>query len=70
MIFIRCNLKVHLISAVTVGFSQMNYTVNEVDSSVTLLAMLLSGTLEREVTVQFSTVTASATETGMSMHDR
>ena len=48
----------------------MNYTVNEVDSSVTLLAMLLSGTLEREVTVQFSTISSSATETGMSMHNR
>ena len=48
----------------------MNYTVNEVDGSVTLLAMLLSGTLEREVTVQFSTVSASATETGMTMHNR
>ena len=54
----------------TVGFSQINYFVNEVDSSVTLLAMLLSGILEREVTVQFSTVSASATETGMSKHNR
>ena len=48
----------------------MNYTVNEVDGSVTLLAILLSGTLEREVTVQFSTVSASANETGMTMHNR
>ena len=47
----------------------MNYTVNEVDGSVTLFAMLLFGTLEREVIVQFSTIAASASETGMSMLD-
>ena len=48
----------------------MNYSVNEVDGSVTLSTMLLSGTLEREVCVQFSTIDASATETGISMHDK
>ena len=54
---------------VTIGFSPVNYSVNEVDGSVTLFAMLLSGTLEREVSVQFSTVDASASETGISMHE-
>ena len=48
----------------------MGYSVNEVDGSVTLSAMLLSGTLGREVSVQFSTVDDSATETGISMHDK
>ncbi len=48
----------------------MNYSVNEVDGSVILFVLLLSGTLERKVAVLFSTVDASATETGMSMHDK
>ena len=49
----------------TVGFVPVDYTVNEVDGLVNLGVSLLSGTLEREVTVQFSTSSGTATIDGM-----
>ena len=54
-----------ILAVVTIGFQPENYTVNEVDGSVSVGVFLLSGTLEREVTVQFSTISGSATINGM-----
>ena len=49
----------------TIGFRQQNYTVNEEDGSVTLIILLISGTLERDVTVPFFTSSGTATEEGI-----
>ena len=48
-----------------VGFVPTTYEVLEDAGSVTLNINLLEGTLEREVTVSFSTGPGSATSAGM-----
>ena len=48
-----------------VGFVPTTYEVLEDAGSVTLNINLLGGTLEREVTVSFSTGPGSATSAGM-----
>ena len=53
--------------AVTIGFRPQNYTVNEEDGSVTFTILLISGTLERDVTVPFFTSSGTATEEGIKM---
>ena len=53
-----------LFLVVTIGFMPVDYTVNEVDGYVTLTAVLIQGTLERDVTVLFQTSPGSATSTG------
>ena len=50
---------------VTVGFDPTTYSVNEVDGFVELSVLLLQGTLERDITVQFFTSSGSATEESM-----
>jgi len=51
---------------VTVGFDPVTYFVNEVDGFAELSVVLLEGELERDITVQFSTSSGSATEEGTS----
>ena len=46
--------------AVTVGFEPPDYVVDENNGTVTVHAIIISGTLEREICLQFSTVTGSA----------
>ena len=43
----------------------VQYTVSESAGSVTLFVMLLEGTLEREVNLQFSTVGGTAMASGI-----
>ena len=43
------------------GFNPDAYTVNEIDGSVTLIAQILSGMLERSAIVDFFTTDGSAT---------
>ena len=47
------------------GFDTVQYRVNEGAGSVTLFVVLLEGTLEREVNLQFSTVEGTATASGI-----
>ena len=47
------------------GFDPVQYTVNEGAGSVTLFVVLLDGTLESEVNLQFSTVEGTAIATGI-----
>ena len=47
------------ISDVTVGFQQMSYVVREEDGFVTA-CVLLSGNTQREVSVNFTTLSGSA----------
>ena len=47
------------------GFGPVQYTVSESAGSVTLFVMLLEGTLEREVNLQFSTVGGTAMASGI-----
>ena len=46
--------------AVTVGFEPVNYVVDENNGTVTVHEIITSGTLEREICLQLSTVTGSA----------
>ena len=55
--------------AVTIGFRPQNYTVNEEDYSVTFIILLISGTMERDVTVPFFTSSGTATEEGDNNND-
>ena len=55
---------VMFLAVVTVGFEPVLYFVNEVDQYVTLYAVLLQGTLEREVSLSFQTSPGTATSTG------
>lgn len=59
---------IYVVVAVTVGFNQVNYTVNEEDGSVTLSVALLSGILERNITVPFFTSSGTATQEGTYYH--
>ncbi len=47
------------------GFQPVNYTFNEVDGFAQLTVVILRGGLERDVTVQFSTSSGTATEQGL-----
>ena len=49
----------------TFGFGPVQYTVSEDAGSVLLFVVLLEGTLEREVNLQFSTVEGTATASGI-----
>ena len=51
---------------VVVGFDPTEYEVDEDDGSVTLTVRLISGVLERNVTVFFQTGPGTATSTGTS----
>ena len=51
------------------GFGPVQYTVNESAGLVTLFVVLLEGTLEREVNLQYSTVEGTATESGIVIND-
>jgi hypothetical protein len=53
-----------MLAGVTIGFNPENYSVNEVDGEVVLNVAVLSGTLERPVTVTLSTRPGEATEDG------
>ena len=46
--------------AVTVGFEPVDYVVDENNGTVTVHEIITSGTLEREICLQLSTVTGSA----------
>ena len=46
--------------AVTVGFEPVDYVVDENNGTVTVHVIFVSGTLEREICFQFSTVPGSA----------
>lgn len=48
----------------TIGFNPDNYIVNEADGQVTLFVEVLNGTLQRPVTVLFTTNEGTATPTG------
>ena len=47
------------------GFDPVQYRVNEGAGSVTLFVVLLEGTLEREVNLQFTTVEGTAIASGI-----
>ena len=47
------------------GFDPVHYRVNEGAGSVTLFVVLLEGILEREVSLQFSTVEGTAMASGI-----
>ena len=51
---------------VTFGFEPVHYSVNEDAGTVTLFVVLLDGSLEREVNLQFSTVEGTAVASGIS----
>lgn len=51
----------------TIGFDPSEYVVREGDGEAGLIVSLLEGTLERNVTVEFSTAPGSATEDGKSL---
>lgn len=52
-------------TAVVIGFDPTGYEVSEDAGSETLFVRLISGVLEREVTVFFSTSPGTATSAGM-----
>ena len=47
------------------GFGSVQYTVSEGDGSITLFVVLLEGTLEREVSLEFSTTEGTAIASGI-----
>ncbi len=49
-----------LISVVEIGLERPLYTVNETDGTIEVCAVLVSGSLERTVTVSLSTVDGTA----------
>ena len=65
---VACTVMIHnvyFMSGVTIGFEAKINTVTEgPDSKVELCAVLLKGTLERQVTVMFITSDGSATSEG------
>ena len=50
-----------------IGFDPEEYAVRETDGQAVLMVRLISGTLERDVTVLFETSPGSATEAGTTM---
>ena len=54
----------HIIG-VRFGFGPLQYRVSEGAASVTLFVMLFNGTLEREVSLQFSTTEGTAMASGI-----
>ena len=46
--------------AVTVGFEPVDYVVDENNGTVTVHEIIISGTLEREICLQLSTVPGNA----------
>ena len=48
----------------TIGFDPEDYVVRETDGQAVLMVRLISGTLDRDVTVFFETSPGSATEAG------
>ena len=54
------------VAEVVVGFDPTEYEVDEDDGSVTLTVRLISGVLERNVTVFFQTGSGTATSAGTS----
>ena len=47
------------------GFDPTEYVVGETDGEVTLFVVILEGSLQRMVTVQFETLPGTATQSGM-----
>ena len=61
---IRCyDAFIHI--EVTFGFDPVQYRVNEDAGTVTLFVMLLDGSLEKEVNLQFSIVEGTAMASGI-----
>ena len=61
--FIYCVFFFHI--GARFGFDPVQYRVNEGAGSVTLFVVLLEGTLEREINLQFTTVKGTAIASGI-----
>ncbi len=59
VIHVHCNYDMFL-SDVTIGFQPTNYSVNEIEGSVTLTAVVLAGELDRNITINFMTMSGTA----------